>query len=116
MTDNPKELLANIAPFGLRMQADLKERIKHAAERNGRSMNAEIVSTLEDAYPDPRQFREELRFLDEIDDIQRRLDKIRAARLAEASENFTEAFIEENAEKIRGKRGRSKKRDEDPDQ
>lgn len=47
MSDNPKELLANIAPFGLRMQADLKERIKEAAEKNNRSLNAEIVARVE---------------------------------------------------------------------
>ncbi|KSV84563.1 hypothetical protein N183_12110 [Sinorhizobium sp. Sb3] len=48
MTENSKELLANIAPFGLRMQPELKERIKESAELNGRSMNAEIVAILED--------------------------------------------------------------------
>ncbi|WP_438750030.1 Arc family DNA-binding protein [Pararhizobium sp. O133] len=53
MTDNSKELLANIAPFGLRMQADLKERIKAHADKNNRSMNAEIVATLEREYPAP---------------------------------------------------------------
>jgi vacuolar-type H+-ATPase subunit I/STV1 len=47
MSDNPKELLANIAPFGLRMQAELKERIKEAAEKNNRSLNAEIVARVE---------------------------------------------------------------------
>lgn len=45
-----KELLANIAPFGLRMQSDLKERLKAVAEQNGRSMNAEIVSRLEASF------------------------------------------------------------------
>ena len=50
MADGPKELLANIAPFGLRLQPELKERIKEAAELHGRSMNAEIVAILEE-YP-----------------------------------------------------------------
>ncbi|MBB3745025.1 hypothetical protein FHX10_004562 [Rhizobium sp. BK591] len=50
MSDNPKELLANIAPFGLRMQAELKDQLKAAAEQNGRSMNGEIVARLE-SYP-----------------------------------------------------------------
>lgn len=44
-----KELLANIPPFGLRMQADLKDRMKKAAELNNRSMNAEIVARLEES-------------------------------------------------------------------
>ncbi|TNB48490.1 Arc family DNA-binding protein [Martelella lutilitoris] len=38
----------DIAPFGLRMQAPLKEKIKEAAEKNGRSMNAEIIYRLEE--------------------------------------------------------------------
>lgn len=40
---------ANIAPFGLRMQPDLKARIEESARKNERSMNAEIVARLEQA-------------------------------------------------------------------
>ena len=39
--------------FVLRLPNGLRERIKSAAEENNRSMNAEIVSTLEAAYPVP---------------------------------------------------------------
>ena len=42
-----------IAPYGLRMPDALKTRIQLAAEENKRSMNAEIVAALEDAYPLP---------------------------------------------------------------
>lgn len=42
-----------IAPYGLRMPDALKARIQLAAEENKRSMNAEIVAALEDAYPEP---------------------------------------------------------------
>jgi hypothetical protein len=45
-----KELLANIPPFGLRMQAVLKEKIETAALDNNRSMNAEIVTRLERSF------------------------------------------------------------------
>lgn len=38
--------------FPLRLPDGMRERIKDAADRNGRSMNAEIVATLELAYPD----------------------------------------------------------------
>lgn len=41
---------AHIPPFGLRLQAELKERIERAAEKNGRSQNAEIVSRLEMSF------------------------------------------------------------------
>lgn len=37
----------------LRLPDGMRERIKAAAERNGRSMNSEIVTTLEAAYPEP---------------------------------------------------------------
>lgn len=38
--------------FTVRFPDGLRDRIKVAAESNGRSMNAEIVATLEDAYPE----------------------------------------------------------------
>lgn len=53
MTDDRK-LVANIAPFGLRMQPDLKARVEEAARKNNRSVNAEIVSALEAAFPPKR--------------------------------------------------------------
>lgn len=40
-----------IAPYGLRMPPELKERVEAAAKANNRSMNAEIVATLEEKYP-----------------------------------------------------------------
>ncbi len=44
----------NDAPkFMLRLPADLHSRIKGWAVKNSRSMNAEIVSTLEEKYPKP---------------------------------------------------------------
>ncbi len=38
----------------LRLPDGMRERIKAAAADNNRSMNAEIVSTLEEAYPKPK--------------------------------------------------------------
>lgn len=40
-----------IAPYGLRMEPDLKDRVQAAASAANRSMNAEIVATLEEKYP-----------------------------------------------------------------
>ncbi len=37
--------------FNLRLPDGMRDRIRAAADRNGRSMNAEIVATLEAAYP-----------------------------------------------------------------
>jgi hypothetical protein len=39
--------------FMLRLPPGMRDRIKAVADRNGRSMNAEIVSTLEETYPLP---------------------------------------------------------------
>jgi hypothetical protein len=50
MTDSsPKQ----VPPYGLRMPPDLKDRVASAASANNRSMNAEIVATLEEKYPAP---------------------------------------------------------------
>lgn len=51
MTSDHKPKQADIAPLGLRMPEELKARIKRVAEKQGRSMNAEIVSALEKAFP-----------------------------------------------------------------
>lgn len=46
---NPDEKIANIAPFGLRMPPELKERVQKSAQKNNRSMNSEIIALLEHA-------------------------------------------------------------------
>lgn len=45
-----EEPMRNINPFGLRMQPDLKARIEEAADKNRRSINAEIVARLEATF------------------------------------------------------------------
>lgn len=40
--------------FSVRFPDGMRERIKLAADRNGRSMNAEIIATLAEHYPPPR--------------------------------------------------------------
>ncbi|AUU38622.1 Arc family DNA-binding protein [Proteus mirabilis] len=39
--------MRNIAPFGLRMPDELKEKIQERAKANGRSMNSEIIQMLQ---------------------------------------------------------------------
>ena len=39
--------------FIIRLPDGMRERIRHAADQNNRSMNAEIVATLEEKYPEP---------------------------------------------------------------
>lgn len=40
----------DIAPFGLRIPAELKTRIEEAAAKNIRSLNAEMVARLENSF------------------------------------------------------------------
>lgn len=42
--------ISSVAPFGLRMLPDLREKLDEAAARNRRSLNAEIVSRLEESF------------------------------------------------------------------
>lgn len=48
--------------FMLRLPDGMRERIRIEAELNGRSMNAEIVATLEKAYPSPPKLTREQRY------------------------------------------------------
>ncbi|HHP7419519.1 Arc family DNA-binding protein [Providencia alcalifaciens] len=41
--------MRSIAPFGVRLPDDLKERLTVRAAQNGRSLNSEIVMILQDA-------------------------------------------------------------------
>ena len=53
MTKSPKTTTAptgQIAPFGLRMLPELREKVEQAARDSGRSMNAEIVTRLEKSF------------------------------------------------------------------
>lgn len=47
----PKTPNDDLDKFLLRMPDGLRDRVKAAADRNNRSMNAEIVATLEKTYP-----------------------------------------------------------------
>lgn len=51
--DDERKPMANIPPFGLRMQPDLKARVEASARQNNRSLNAEIVACLEERFPAP---------------------------------------------------------------
>ena len=49
---NTRAATSHIAPFGVRMQPELKERLEKAAQESGRSLNAEIVSRLQSSLGD----------------------------------------------------------------
>lgn len=68
--------------FVLRFPDGMRERIKQAADANRRSMNAEIIAALEEKFPDPNRVEDESKFVDEIMEIQARLDRLLISRAA----------------------------------
>lgn len=64
--------------FMLRLPDGMRDRIKTAAEANTRSMNAEIVATLEEKYPAPQRdlWTEAIIILQRQIDIGRRVAEI----------------------------------------
>lgn len=51
--DDSPPLTRDIAPFGVRMPAELKARVQAAAEQSNKSLNSLIVSVLEEVFPAP---------------------------------------------------------------
>lgn len=43
----------DIAPYGVRMPAELKDKLQELAKKNGRSLNSEIVKILEEYVTPP---------------------------------------------------------------
>ena len=64
--------------FMLRLPEGMRERIKAAADANSRSMNAEIVATLETEYPVPLASADHaLKLLADLNEIRRTLDTVK---------------------------------------
>ncbi|WP_333900423.1 Arc family DNA-binding protein [Agrobacterium pusense] len=62
----------------IRLPDGMRDRIRDSAEKNNRSMNAEIVAVLEEAFPsEPYDFSAELSFMDEIDEIAAKLERLK---------------------------------------
>ncbi|WP_304620214.1 Arc family DNA-binding protein [Paracoccus sediminilitoris] len=49
-TDDSRTLTRDIAPFGVRMPRELKDRVEAAAKASGRSMNSEIVTRIQQTF------------------------------------------------------------------
>ncbi|MDO5643445.1 MAG: Arc family DNA-binding protein [Paracoccus sp. (in: a-proteobacteria)] len=97
MTDDDSKFPSELADrFQVRMPAGMRDRIKAAAEANNRSMNAEIVATLEEKYPAPVQSR-----IDRLLALAQQLENLAKRREAATSEeeksNILDEFIELSA-------------------
>lgn len=80
--------------FTVRFPDGMRDRIKAAAEVNNRSMNAEIVATLQEKYPEPT-----------LDDLRVYLEEIRARLEQVRSEDDAKALAEDVGQRIK-KEGR----------
>lgn len=87
--------------FIVRLPNGMRDRIKAAAEANNRSMNAEIVATLDEKYPapepDPNGFDVALalRLLEELKGFS---DRFRAAKTPSESDQISVEFERLSAE------------------
>lgn len=84
-------LTRDLAPFGLRIPVELKKRIKHASVDNNRSMSAEIIHALEQAYPAPSS----------VSEVQKKLDRV-MARWDAASTDDERRDLLDHLTQIRG--------------
>ena len=57
----------------VRVSEELRDRIKAAADANGRSQNSEIVATLEDRYPELSPWRSAMLAIRAMNDVLERL-------------------------------------------
>ena len=75
----------SLAKFVLRLPDGMRDRIKEIAAQNGRSMNAEIIATLEEKYP-PISYNISWHVIPDADDI----EKVKASLLPSRWERQTE--------------------------
>jgi beta-phosphoglucomutase-like phosphatase (HAD superfamily) len=82
--------------FMLRMPDGMRERIKAAADANGRSMNSEIVATLEAKYPAREQLIETLlQTLERLRELEGRGIKFAVGGRNASVDEFAETVAEE---------------------
>ena len=87
----------HIAPFGLRMQPDLRAHLESAAVANGRSLNAEITARLEQSLTQEQQLPsavmvDMIAMTDRLNRMTAEMDKTQA-RLEAALKEITAATI-----------------------
>lgn len=109
--------MRNIAPMGVRIPDDLKEKVSLQAKENGRSMNAEIVSIIEASFAADKEKHHEAaqRILSHLQQIVELKDQIIASqdssissqRETISSMGRTIEALEEHVEILQGQLGRS---------
>ena len=90
--------------FKLRLPADLKDRVQRAAEHNNRSMNAEIVATLEEKYPAPH----DRSVFDLIDELREKMESANDPDTYETVKRTLHAYIDSMEKMPLGSEGSTK--------
>lgn len=90
MADDDRTPTANITPFGLRMQPELKAKVEASARENNRSMNAEIVDRLQKSFPT----------VINLDDFAETVTPERAAAFDELMREFAAKMEKQTLERI----------------
>lgn len=79
--------------YMLRLPDGMRDRIKSAAEANNRSMNAEIVATLDSVYPEPVRSRVQV-LLEISHQMEALADRRKAATTEDEKSALLDQFIE----------------------
>ena len=80
--------------FIVRLPDGMRERIRLAADQNNRSMNAEIVATLEEKYPKPSHWASLAKLLEARDRTLAKMGPEEIAKLQAAISELIDSFDE----------------------
>lgn len=101
MTDREQRTLQD--KFMLRLPDGMRDRIRAAAEAGGRSMNAEIVKTLEAAYPRNATIDAlASEIVEKVEAFQRETDAARRAAIMEEIEDLNRVLKYELSQMMEG--------------
>ena len=78
--------------FIIRLPDGMRERIRQAADQNNRSMNAEIVATLEEKYPEPSHWASLAKALEARDRTLAKMSSDEVAQLQAAIGELIDTF------------------------
>lgn len=79
--------------FIVRLPDGMRDRIKAAAEAANRSMNAEIVMTLEEKYPAPPEFSDEVRSVEIYAEVFKLMKRISQATSDEERKELLQRHV-----------------------
>lgn len=93
-TRESDEKVANITPFGLRLQPALKSAVERAAKASGRSLNSEIAARLERTFRDDEDALANARAIEAFRKVESDSSGDRLERVEEALAGLTELLNE----------------------